>query len=141
MFSAATGFYRKMTRLWKIWRVISYGHHFLRNGCIIWNRKARSSIQPKPATDTDPGMAGQARHSPLWNGWRPCARIFPTEASRWYVTMAITATSRGETERNRNRRCPPLHSRTGGTFKNLKKNWARLIQKIYEVDPLVCPHL
>jgi hypothetical protein len=24
-------------------------------------------------------------------------------------------------------------------LKELRKNWARLIQKIYEVDPLVCP--
>jgi len=27
-----------------------------------------------------------------------------------------------------------------GHLKTLRKNWARLIQKIYEVDPLVCPH-
>ena len=26
-----------------------------------------------------------------------------------------------------------------GTSKEYKKNWARLIQKIYEVDPLSCP--
>jgi hypothetical protein len=27
-----------------------------------------------------------------------------------------------------------------GNVKALRKSWARLIQKIYEVDPLVCPH-
>jgi hypothetical protein len=27
-----------------------------------------------------------------------------------------------------------------GNAKAFRKNWARLIQKIYEVDPLVCPH-
>ena len=26
-----------------------------------------------------------------------------------------------------------------GNLKTLRKNWARLIQKIYEVDPLICP--
>ena len=26
-----------------------------------------------------------------------------------------------------------------GNSKTLRRNWARLIQKIYEVDPLVCP--
>ena len=26
-----------------------------------------------------------------------------------------------------------------GTFKEYRKNWARRIQKIYEVDPLTCP--
>ena len=26
-----------------------------------------------------------------------------------------------------------------GTSKEYRKNWARLIQKIYEVDPLTCP--
>jgi len=29
--------------------------------------------------------------------------------------------------------------RTVNDLKELRKNWARLIQKIYEVDPLVCP--
>jgi hypothetical protein len=28
---------------------------------------------------------------------------------------------------------------TGSCGKAFRKNWARLIQKIYEVDPLVCP--
>jgi len=27
----------------------------------------------------------------------------------------------------------------GGSKKEYRKNWARLIQKIYEVDPLTCP--
>ena len=27
----------------------------------------------------------------------------------------------------------------GGSSKEYRKNWARLIQKIYEVDPLTCP--
>ena len=27
----------------------------------------------------------------------------------------------------------------GGSSKAYRKNWARLIQKIYEVDPLTCP--
>lgn len=26
-----------------------------------------------------------------------------------------------------------------GVTKEYRKNWARLIQKIYEVDPLICP--
>lgn len=30
-------------------------------------------------------------------------------------------------------------SKDGDTAKTFRKNWARLIQKIYEVDPLVCP--
>ena len=28
---------------------------------------------------------------------------------------------------------------TDGSSKEFRKNWARLIQKIYEVDPLTCP--
>lgn len=27
----------------------------------------------------------------------------------------------------------------GGSAKEYKRNWARLIQKIYDVDPLICP--
>ena len=33
---------------------------------------------------------------------------------------------------------PPSSSRKGDE-KILRRNWARLIQKIYEVDPLICP--
>ena len=34
----------------------------------------------------------------------------------------------------------PCMTESVANNKALKKNWARLIQKIYEVDPLVCPH-
>ena len=33
----------------------------------------------------------------------------------------------------------PSISESLGTGKAFRRNWARLIQKIYEVDPLVCP--
>jgi hypothetical protein len=33
----------------------------------------------------------------------------------------------------------PCIMETQGNKKAFRKNWARLIQKIYEVDPLVCP--
>ena len=32
-----------------------------------------------------------------------------------------------------------LKNLTPSLFQELRKNWARLIQKIYEVDPLTCP--
>jgi len=34
----------------------------------------------------------------------------------------------------------PCMTESVANNKALRKNWARLIQKIYEVDPLVCPH-
>jgi len=33
----------------------------------------------------------------------------------------------------------PCILESGGSSKEYRKNWARLIQKIYEVDPLTCP--
>jgi hypothetical protein len=31
-----------------------------------------------------------------WNGWLPCALIYPTKASRWFAITATTVTSPGE---------------------------------------------
>lgn len=129
---AATAYHRKMKPRWKTLRVISSGHRFLRIGCDIWNRKVRWFIHPK--------MAGQARTSPQWNGWRPCVRTFPTGVSRWSGTMAITVTSRAEREKKPEQTMPtPDVLEPVGNAKSYRKSWARLIQKIYQVDPLVCP--
>ena len=34
----------------------------------------------------------------------------------------------------------PALTETGMASKEFRQNWARLIQKIYRVDPLLCPH-
>ncbi|MBF0548691.1 MAG: transposase [Candidatus Riflebacteria bacterium] len=34
---------------------------------------------------------------------------------------------------------PSISESLGGSGKAFRRNWARLIQKIYEIDPLVCP--
>lgn len=81
------------------------------------------------------------RHFPPWNGWRRCARTYPIEARRWCPTTAITATSNGgkRKEAGTDDAIPCILEPVGNN-KALRENWARLIQKIYEVDPLVCPH-
>ncbi len=53
--------------------------------------------------------------------------------------MAITATSRGERKETGADEAIPCILEPEGNVKAFRKSWARLIQKIYQVDPLVCP--
>lgn len=61
-------------------------------------------------------------------------------ANRWCVTADTTATSHGE---NGKRKAAindiPCILEPQGNEKAFRKSWARLIQKIYEVDPLIRP--
>jgi len=81
-----------------------------------------------------------------WNGSPPCVPMFPTRENRWSDTMATTATSVVVNGRRQMRpdwclpSCSPMnHPR--GTAKTGQGSSAsgRLIQKIYEIDPLTCP--
>ena len=47
--------------------------------------------------------------------------------------------SRGKRNIQDNDNAIPSILEPGGSSKGFLKNWARLIQKIYEVDPLACP--
>ena len=58
--------------------------------------------------------------------------------SRWFATMATTSMW---CVGNKKRLTLTIRSRIlepGLTDKAFRRNWARLIQKIYEVDPLLC---
>ena len=46
---------------------------------------------------------------------------------------------RGKRKKNDHDELIPSILEPGGSAKEYKRNWARLIQKIYEVDPLTCP--
>ena len=52
--------------------------------------------------------------------------------------MDITATSHGGKEKGTDDVIPCILEPEGNE-KAFRKSWARLIQKIYEVDPLICP--
>ena len=80
-----------------------------------------------------PRTENRAGHSPPWNGWPLCARTSRIKANRWCVTTAVTAMYRGEND------SIPCILEPEGDVKIFRRNWARLIQKIDEVDPLVCP--
>ena len=47
--------------------------------------------------------------------------------------------ARGRRKKNDHDELIPSILKPDGTSKEYRKNWARLIQKIYEVDPLTCP--
>lgn len=47
--------------------------------------------------------------------------------------------SRGKQQKDNQDGLIPYIIESDGSFKEYRKNWARLIQKIYEVDPLTCP--
>ena len=47
--------------------------------------------------------------------------------------------SRGKRKKQNQDEWIPCILESEGPTKEYKKNWARLIQKIYEVDPLTCP--
>ena len=55
--------------------------------------------------------------------------------------MASTATGQEEKERQTHRPTPQntLHLDETPTVRKSKANWAQLIQKVYEIDPLQCP--
>ena len=62
-----------------------------------------------------------------------------TRESRWCGIIGIIVTFLGGNERNNTRiNGYPASWNRKGHPKN-KNIWARLIQKIYEVDPLTCP--
>jgi len=52
----------------------------------------------------------------------------------WYSNV-----SRGKRQKDGSEEAIPCIPEPEGDAKVFRRNWARLIQKIYEVDPLVCP--
>ena len=54
-------------------------------------------------------------------------------------TMAIINVLRGKRQKEEQDGHIPFILEAGVSSKEYRKKWARLIQKIYEVDPLTCP--
>ena len=76
--------------------------------------------------------------------WPPMS---PTRESKWSGTMASTVTYPGASgkKRDSDEFIPSILEPVEDPYfsgeessKDYKRNWARLIQKIYEVDPLTC---
>ena len=76
----------------------------------------------------------------LWSGLLPCAAMRPTEGSRWSDTIAGTEMFAGAIgKEEKTDTAIPNIIEADETSPAKRKAWARLIQKIYEVDPLTCP--
>ena len=88
-----------------------------------------------------------------WSGSLPCLPVrvrtqtgvpmFPIRANKWFVTMATTVPpsgrDRGQRKNANEDGLVPSILQPDESSKGHRKNWARLIQKIYEIDPLTCP--
>ena len=56
-----------------------------------------------------------------------------------YYSPALRGISRGRRKNKNQDEWMPCILEANESSKEYRKNWARLIQKIYEVDPLTCP--
>ena len=72
------------------------------------------------------------------NGWQPLSHTYLTGEGRQCVITDITATQHGEGLKKEENQ-PQFHIIEDESPRGLNRSWARLIQKIYEVDPLICP--
>ena len=75
-----------------------------------------------------------------WNGWRLCVLTFRTRGNRWVRYFGFYSNvARGKRKKKDEDGLIPSILEPDGSTKEHKRNWARLIQKIYEIDPLCCP--
>ena len=110
-------------RQWRIWPGTLSGRHFPKKECSISIKRGRSFI--------DPGTARQPRASRLA---AMCSHIPNPDLDR-------DNASRGKRRKEGSDEAIPCILESQGDEKTFRRNWARLIQKIYEADPLVCPKL
>ena len=73
-----------------------------------------------------------------WNGWQPCSHIPDRGEQMAQYYGYYSYVSRGKRKKTKEDGVPCILE-TDQSSKEYRKNWARLIQKIYEVDPLTCP--
>jgi hypothetical protein len=71
----------------------------------------------------------------LWSGWPPCVPTSRTGGRYYGYYSNVCRGKRKETEGDG----VPCILEAERNSKEYRKNWAQLIQKIYEVDPLTCP--
>jgi hypothetical protein len=75
------------------------------------------------------------------NPWPPARRAYASERNPGpvYYYGFYSNVARGKRKKTDAYDKIPCFLETELTGKTFRRNWARLIQKIYEVDPLVCP--
>jgi len=77
------------------------------------------------------------------NGWLPCVLMCQTRENpavaglRYYGHYSNV--SRGKRKKQDQDVLIPSILEPDGSSKEYRRNWARLIQKIYQVNPLICP--
>jgi hypothetical protein len=77
----------------------------------------------------DTGMAGAAMSSHIPNRGEQMVRYYGYHSN----------VSRGKRQKEGSEEALPCILEPQGDEKTFRRNWARLIQKIYEVDSLICP--
>jgi hypothetical protein len=132
MFFAAPGYSLEMQRRWKIWLGTSSVPPFLRKRMAYIPDESkvvyRSKDDKKDKTfDALEWLAAMCSHVP--NRGEQMVRYYG-----YYSNLC-----RGKREKQNKDDLIPCVLEPSGSSKEYRKNWARLIQKIYEVDPLTCP--
>ncbi len=96
-----------------------------REGTVVYRSKDGKNQKTFPAMEW---LAAMCSHIP--NRGEQMVRYYG-----YYSNVA-----RGKRKKEESDDLVPCIIEPQGNEKAFRKNWARLIQKIYEVDPLVCPH-
>jgi len=96
-----------------------------REGTVVYRSKDGKNQKTFPAMEW---LAAMCSHIP--NRGEQMVRYYG-----YYSNVA-----RGKRKKEESDALVPCIIEPQGNEKAFRKNWARLIQKIYEVDPLVCPH-
>ncbi len=92
----------------------------------------------KPGLSTGPRMENEIRSLMPLVGCHvfPCCQLVRADGPLlWYYSNVY----RGKRKKSDQDELIPSVLEPDGSSKEYRKNWARLIQKIYEVDPLTCP--
>jgi hypothetical protein len=94
-------------------------------GTVVYRSKHGEATKSFPALEW---LAAMCSHIP--NRGEQMVRYYG-----WYSNA-----SRGKRQKEGSDEAIPCILESQGDEKTFRRNWARLIQKIYEVDPLVCPN-
>jgi hypothetical protein len=80
------------------------------------------------------------KSSKHWNGWPAmCSHIPDKSMQMVHYYGFYSNVTRGKRKKADQDGLIPSIMEDKGSPKEYRKNWDRLIQKIFEVDPLVCP--
>jgi hypothetical protein len=117
---------------WRIWPRIPFGLPSRRNEWTTASSRPRSSAAPR--------MGKRRRPTLPWNGWLLLSCHVPERRKQTIRYHGAYANSVRGRERKRQQAEPlPTVLEPVISSEAFRRNWAWLIQKVYEVSPPVCP--